>query len=386
MDAGIGGERSRSLRGRRTARRGIALVGTLAIAASGCGANQDTAATGAAPPDGTAKLGTVGVILPETATSARWEAFDKPFLEQALERQGFAADVRNAQGDAQKFSALADGMINAGVKALVLASPDAKVGAAVQVKARQAGIPTIDYDRLNVGGSADYYVTFDAQAVGRLQGQALADALADRRGAEVIEIEGSAGEYNAVHFHRGQQQVLEPLYDDGALRRVATKWSDGWDNQKGGVNFEQTLTTNGGKVDGVVAANDGLAGAVITVLKKNRLNGKVPVTGQDATPDGLKAILRGDQFMTVFKPIKLQADATAKLVAAVARGETGQADAIATGRVDDPETGRPIKSLLLKPLKVTRDDVKTVVEQGYVEAAELCTGALQSTCRELGIA
>jgi D-xylose transport system substrate-binding protein len=110
------------------------------------------------------------------------------------------------------------------------------------------------------------------------------------------------------------------------------------------------MLTQNKNIKGVLAANDGLGNAAISVLKKNRLNGKVPVTGQDATPDGLKAILRGDQFMTVFKPIKLQADATAKLVAAVARGDTAQADAIATGRVDDPETGRPIKSLLLKPL------------------------------------
>ena len=99
---------------------------------------------------------------------------------------------------------------------------------------------------------------------------------------------------------------------------------DDWDNQKGGTTFEQILTSNGGKVDGVVAANDGLAGAVITVLKKNGLNGKVPVTGQDATADGLKAILTGDQYMTVFKPIKLEAEATAEAGRRAGQGRHGR--------------------------------------------------------------
>ncbi len=127
------------------------------------------------------------------------------------------------------------------------------------------------------------------------------DALASKPGAQVIQIEGAPTDNNATLFTNGQEKVLQPLYDSGALKLVQKQPIEKWDNQIGGQTFEQILTGNGGKVDGVVAANDGLAGAIITVLQKYGLNGKVPVTGQDATPDGLQAILRGDQYMTVYK-------------------------------------------------------------------------------------
>lgn len=367
----------------------MAAAAGLTLALAGCGANAVKSGSGsdaaAAAGGGDAPNGVVGVILPETATSARWEGFDKPMLEAALKAEGFAADVQNAQGDVGKFTTLADGMIAEGVEVLVIASINSEVGSAVAAKAQQAGIPTIDYDRLNLGGSSDYYVSFDNERVGELQGQALADALADNAGAQVIEIEGAPTDNNATLFHKGQRNILQPLYDSGKLTLVDSQAIKDWDNQKGGVVFEQMLTANGGNVDGVVAANDGLAGAVITVLKKYGLNGEVPVTGQDATAAGLKAILRGDQYMTVFKAIKKEAEATAKLVAALANGDTAAADKIASDVSLDPETGRQVKSVLLKPEIITKDNVKTVVEQGYVKPSEICTEDLQATCAELGI-
>ncbi len=179
--------------------------------------------------------------------------------------------------------------------------------------------------------------------------------------------------------------MLKPLYDSGALKLVQSQPIPDWDNQVGGTTFEQILTGNGGKVDGVVAANDGLAGAVITVLTKYGLNGQVPVTGQDATPDGLQAILRGDQYMTVYKPIKQEADAAAKLTAALAKGDTAAADALATGSVDDPKGNRQVKSVLLTPQPITKDNVKTVIDEGQVKASEVCVGDLAATCQQLGI-
>jgi D-xylose transport system substrate-binding protein len=178
------------------------------------------------------------------------------------------------------------------------------------------------------------------------------------------------------------------MYESGKFTLVQKQAIDGWDNQKGGITFEQILTGNGGKVDGVVAANDGLAGAVITVLKKNGLNGKVPVTGQDATADGLKAILGGDQYMTVFKPIKKEAEATAKLAAALAKGgDAGKADAakVATDTENDPVGKREVKSVLLEPFLIKKADVKRVIDEGYVKAEEVCTGELAAACTELGI-
>jgi D-xylose transport system substrate-binding protein len=201
----------------------------------------------------------------------------------------------------------------------------------------------------------------------------------------VIQIEGAPTDNNATLFTEGQMKVLQPLYDSGALKLVQNQPIDNWDNQKGGVVFEQILTGNGGKVDGVVAANDGLAGAVITVLKKNGLNGTVPVTGQDATPEGLKAIVRGDQYMTVFKPIKLEAEAAAKLAAALAKGDKGAADALATQSIKDTKSNRDVKSVLSEPKLITKNEVKTVISEGYVKATEVCAGDLAAACAQLGI-
>lgn len=365
--------------------RAAAVVAAGVLALAGCGANAasgDTAQTAGAPAN---SKGTIGVILPETATSARWEAFDKPFLEQALTSAGYTANVQNAQGDVQKFSTLADGMIASGVKALIIASPNAQVGTTVEQKAQQAGIPTIDYDRLNTGGSADYYVTFDNVQVGVLQANALVAALKDKPGAQVIQIEGAPDENNANLFHSGQMKVLDPLYKSGQLTLVRDQFIPDWNNQLGGTTFEQILTGNGGRVDGVVAANDGMAGAVITVLQKNGLNGKVPVTGQDATLAGLQSILRGDQTMTVFKAIRLQAEAAAKLASLVASGDRAGADAYASRPSTDPKSGRVVKSVLLDPETVDINSVKKVVDQGYVTAAQLCTADVAATCQRLGI-
>jgi D-xylose transport system substrate-binding protein len=382
--------RTRTTAPRRTAPRQSALwaVGLgLTMVLAACGQNAAApapsgGAQSAAPAAGGVK---VGVILPETKTSARWESFDKPLLTAAMKAEGLDADIQNAQGDEQKFSTLADGMISSGVKVLVIAAISSDSGAAVAAKAKAAGIPTIDYDRLTLGGSSDYYVSFDNEKVGALQGQGLADALKGKQGAQVIEIEGAPTDNNATLFHNGQLSVLKPLYDSGALKLVNSQAIPDWDNQQGGVVFEQLLTANGGKVDGVVAANDGLAGAVITVLTKNGLNGQVPVTGQDATPDGLQAILRGDQYMSVYKPIKQEADATAKLTAALAKGDTAGADTQATGSVQDTKGNRSVKSVLLTPQSITKDNVKTVIDEGQVKASEVCVAALTDTCKQLGI-
>ncbi|SDH13955.1 D-xylose transport system substrate-binding protein [Lentzea fradiae] len=365
----------------------IVVTAGLALAVSACGANTSSDNGGSTDSDSGSSGGAkVGVILPETKSSARWEGFDKPLLEAALKKEGLDPDIQNAQGDAQKFSTLADGMINAGVKVLIIATPNSEVGASVAKKAQAQGIHVIDYDRLNLGGSSPYYVSFDNVKVGELQGQGLADALKDApQGANVIEIEGSPTDNNATLFHSGQQKALKPLYDSGKLKLVQSQPIPDWDNQVGGQTFEQILTSNNGKVDGVVAANDGLAGAVITILKKYSLNGKVPVTGQDATPDGLQAVLRGEQYMTVFKPINEEAEAAAKLAAALAKGDTAAADALASGTEKDPKGNRDVKSVLLTPQLITKDKVKTVVDAGFVKASEICVADTQAACDELGI-
>jgi len=358
----------------------------LALTLAACGQNAAAPSAGggasAAAPATGAKI---GVILPETATSARWEGFDKPLLTAAMAKEGLQADIQNAQGDEQKFGTLADGMIAQGVKVLVIASISSESGAAVEAKAKAQGIPVIEYDRAVLGGTGNYYVSFDNEKVGALQGRALADALKAKPGAQVIQIEGAPTDNNATQFYNGQQTVLQPLFASKALSLVEKQAIPKWDNQVGGTTFEQILTKNGGKVDGVAAANDGLAGAIITVLTKNGLNGKVPVTGQDATPDGLQAVLRGDQYMSVFKPIDQEADNTAKLAAALAKGDTAAADAVATMTFQDPVGKRTIPAVLLNPQLVTKDNVKSVVDGGGVKASEICVPDTKAACDQLGI-
>ena len=370
----------------RTRRTALMAVGVgLTLALSACGANSAAPAAPAAGPEVAADAPRVGVILPETESSARWEGFDKPLLEEAMAAAGLDADVQNAQGDEQRFSTLADSFIASGVDVLVIAAITSELGADVAAKAEAQGIPTIDYDRLSLGGSSDYYVSFDNEAVGALQGQGLADALTGQQGAQVIEIRGAPTDNNATLFYNGALTVLDPLYTSGALTRVASQPIEDWDNQIGGTTFEQLLTSNGGSVNGVLAANDGLAGAIITVLQKYGLNGTVPVTGQDATPDGLQAILRGDQYMTVYKPIREEAEATARLAAALAADDTAAADAIATDSVNDPEGNREVKSVLLTPQLITRDNVGDVIADGFAEASDICVPDTQAACDELGI-
>ncbi len=372
------------MRIRRTA---LAAAGLgLALALTACGQN---AAAPSAPQESQAPAGgvKVGVILPETESSARWEGFDKPLLEEAMQAEGLDADIQNALGDEQKFSTLADSMLASGVKVLVIASISSESGSAVAAKAKAQGIPTIDYDRLNLGGSSDYYVSFDNEKVGQLQGEGLVQGLTAKGTPtpQIIEIEGAPTDNNATLFYNGQQRVLGPKYQSGEYKLVQSQKTEDWDSQIGGTLFEQILTGNGGKVDGVVAANDGLAGAIITVLTKYGLNGQVPVTGQDATPDGLQAIMRGDQYMTVYKPIEQEAEATAKLAAALAKGDTAAGDALATDSVDDPQGNRKVKSVLLEPQLITRDNVKKVVDDGQVKGSEICVAETAAACQELGI-
>ena len=355
----------------------VAVTG-LVLALAGCGANTsggDNAPAG----------NKVGVILPETDGSCQWECIHKPALEQALRAKGLDPDIQNAGGDEQRYATLADGMISSGVNVLMIASLSTEGGAAVEAKAKAQGIPVIEYDRLVLGGSGDYHVSFDGTEVGKLQAQALVGQLQGRPGAQVIEIEGSPTDNNAKLFYDGQQSVLKPLYDSGRMRLVGSRYIDKWDDQLAGTTFEQFLTGNGGRVDGVLAANDGFANAAITVLRKYGLAGRVPVTGQDATTAGLTNILLGDQYMTVWKDIRKEADAAAQLAAALASGDTAAADRIATATVHDPQGNRDVKSVLIAPQSITRDNVKTVIDAGFIKAADVCDGPTRDACTAAGI-
>ena len=365
------------------ARRALSCT-LVALIAVGCGDGR---------PDGSAAGGTtadepvVGVILPDDETSSRWVEQDSPKLAQALRFAGVEPLIENADNDEARFAALADGMIARRVDVLITTPLSRAGGAAVEEKAKRAGIPVVNYDRISLGGHADYYVSFDNVNVGELQAEGLLKCLGERPRARIVELQGSPTDHNATLFADGQRRKLGPLYDRGALTLVQSHAVPGWDVDEARAAFARILDAHGGRVDGVVAANDGLAGAVIDVLRARGVPaGQVPVTGQDATLDGLRAVLRGEQCMTVYKPIRDEAEAAARLAAALAKGDPSGADDLATGNTRDVVSGRDVKSVLLGADLVTRENVRHVaVSENAIKAADLCAGDVAAACAELGI-
>ena len=178
----------------------------------------------------------------------------------------------------------------------------------------------IDYDRLTLNGDSDYYVSFDNTQVGKLQGEGLVKCLGNLNGQSIAELNGSPTDNNATLFKNGYDSVLNPLYKQGKLKKVADQSVPDWDNQKALTIFEQMLQKTSNKIDGVAAANDGLGNAVISALKARKLQ-QIPVTGQDATLQGIQNIVMGDQCMTVYKAIEKEANAASKIAIALLKGE-----------------------------------------------------------------
>jgi D-xylose transport system substrate-binding protein len=343
---------------------------------AGCGNETET-------PGATPKKPKIGVILPDSKSSVRWETADRKYLEAAFKAAGVDYDIQNAQDDKNAFQTIADQMITGGVNVLMIVNLDSGSGKAVLDKAKAQGVATIDYDRLTLNGSAEYYVSFNNEGVGKLQGEGLVKCLTEKKVVNpvVAYLNGSPTDNNATLFKNGYDSILKPKFDSKEYIKGGDESVPGWDNNTGGTIFEQMLTKAGGKIDGVLAANDGLGNAAITVLKKNGLNGKVPVTGQDATVQGLQNILAGDQCMTVYKAVKQEADKAAELAIALAKGTKLPV----SDKVIDPESKREVPSVLLTPVAITFANVKDVVADGYVTKEELCTAAFAAKCTEAGI-
>jgi len=272
----------------------LVLAGLLAstMAISACGSDNNNGDSGSSD-----SKGKIGVILPDTKSSVRWESADRPALEAAFKKAGVDYDIQNAEGDADKMATIADSMITDGVTVLAIVNLDSDSGAAIEQKAAKQGVKTIDYDRLTLGGDADVYISYDNSKVGALQGAGLEKCLG-KKPANVIYLNGSPTDNNATLFSQGAHSVLDKV---ASYKKVGEQAVPDWDNDKAVTIFEQLYTKVDGKVDGVYAANDGLAGGVISILKKNGQAGKVPVTGQDATVEGLQNILAGTQCMTIQK-------------------------------------------------------------------------------------
>jgi D-xylose transport system substrate-binding protein len=328
--------------------------------------------------------GKVGVILPDTTSSTRYTEYDAPLLTKALKAAGITPDVQNAQGDKNKFASIAQSMIGEGVQVLIIDSIDAASGAGVEKAAQKAGVKVIDYDRVNLGGTAPYYVAFDSEDVGKLQGQTLLDCLKAQGidDPKIIMMDGGTDvDNNAVLFAKGAHAA----FDAAGVTPVQEAVVKGWLVQNAAPAFTGALTAAGGDVDGVLAANDDIANAVIGVLKNNNLNGKVAVTGQDSGVEGLQNIITGQQSMTVFKNVILEANAASQLAIALIEGKDPASAGMTFSKFDDPQSpSHNIQALLLPTEVITQANVDDVVKAGALTTADICKN-IESDCAKLGL-
>ena len=298
------------------------LVGA-GLALSGCSSDSGSGGSGGRwrRSGGDQAKGKIGVILPDTKSSVRWESKDRPALEEAFKAAGVPYTIQNAEGSADNMATIADGMIADGVTVLAIVNLDSDSGAAIQQKAASQGVKTIDYDRLTLGG-VGRCLHLVRQHQGRRSFRARVWSTAwPGKPANVVFLNGSPTDNNATLFTTGAHSAVDKT---PSITVVGEQSVPDWDNDKAVTIFEQMYTAADGKIDGVYAANDGLAGSVISILEKNQRAGQVPVTGQDATVEGLQNILAGTQCMTVYKSAKEEAGALAKAAIALAKGERRQ--------------------------------------------------------------
>ena len=353
------------------------------LAVAGCGDDEDEGGggSGASTEESGGEAGKVAVLLPDSKSSDRWETVDRPFLQQAFDAAGVEATISNAEGDKATQQQQAEQAITNGAKVILLVNLDSGSGAAIEAQAAAQDVKVIDYDRLTLKSpNVDYYVSFDNEAVGKLQGEGLVECMGDKSPADIAVLNGSPTDNNATLFKNGYDSVINAKFDAGDWNEVDDQSVPEWDNQKALTIFEQILQKNGNKIDGVLAANDGLANAAISALKQ-RQHPQVPVTGQDATLQGIQNIVNGDQCMTVYKAIKGEADAAAKLAIALAKGEepTGVEDTVNNEAKDVP-------AILLEPVPVTKDNISEYTgEADFPKVEDICAGKVAAKCKEVGL-
>jgi D-xylose transport system substrate-binding protein len=344
----------------------VAAVAVLAVAASVSAKPSEGGVAKAKP--------LVALLWPENVTP-RWEGNDKPIITAQLKKliPGVRIDTLNALNDPAKQQAQAEAELAKGAKVLVVAAIDGKAFGANVKKAWAQKVPTIAYDRLITKSPLAYYVSFNSVTVGKVEASWMAKHT--KAGARLAIINGSPTDQNAHYVNTGIHQVLDPLFKSGARVKVGEQWTPGWDPPTAQREMEQILTKTNNGVDGVVSANDGMAGGIIAALKAQGLQGKVPTTGQDASLEGIQNVILGYQGVTAFKDMRLQAKATAQIVAAILKG-TKPANingTIANG-------SKKVPAVFLPVVAVDSSNVSMLVTNGWIKSQ---FGGLAKVCKGL---
>lgn len=332
--------------------------------------------------------GTIALLLPETKTT-RYETADKPDFEAKMQELCPACQIiySNANQDASQQLSQAEAALTNGAQVLVLDPVDSAAAGAIADMAKAQGVPVIAYDRLILNSDGvSYYISFDNVEVGKLQAQSLVDALTNMgvQNPSIVMINGSPTDNNAGLFKQGAHSVFDPLVQAGKLTIAKEYDTPDWSPDQAQTEMQQALTALGNKVDGVYAANDGTASGAIAAMKAAGLNPLPPVTGQDAELAGIQRILIGEQYMTVYKAIKPEAEAAAQLAYDLLTNTPVPADmtngkTVNNGKMDVP-------SVLLTPIAVTKDNIKdTVVKDGFWTVDQICTADYASACTAAGL-
>lgn len=381
----------------------LALVFALGAVAAGCGGDDDdgddTAATEAEGDGEAAGEGSIWVLLPDSASSPRWESDDRRFFEQFFSEAGVEYTIVNAEGDAAQQQSQAEQAIADGASVILLTSLDTGSGAAIIDQAKDAGVEVVEYDRFNTGGSGGAaYVSFDNVQVGATMAEELEPAIDDLdvETPRVVMLNGGEEDNNSFLFRQGYAETVEARVDAGDWELVADQHVPGWDNQEAQTIMEQILTSANNEVDAVFAANDGLANSAINALEAAGVEG-APVSGQDATVAGIQNILLGKQTMTVYKPIEAEAEVAAAVALALRAGEdleAVEAEAefsligiqAADGQpTDSPEGEGVVPYFALVPIGVTEENIAdTVIADNFRTVEEVCAGQTAQTdfCQE----
>ena len=293
----------------------LGLVAVLVLVAAGCGGDDEEGGGGGDGP--------IWVLLPDSATSPRWESDDRRYFEEAFKAADVEYNIVNAEGDASQQQSQAEQAISDDASVILFVSIDTGSGATIIDTAKDADVPIIEYDRFNTGGSGGAaYVSFDNVKVGQEMGKTLEpviDALGKPK-PRVVMLNGGEEDNNSFLFRTGYYETVKPKVDAGEWELVADRHVPGWDNQTAQTIMEQILTGADNKVDAVFAANDGLANSAINAMEAAGIT-KAPVSGQDATEAGIQNILLGKQTMTVYKPIQSEAGLAAAVALALRNGD-----------------------------------------------------------------
>jgi D-xylose transport system substrate-binding protein len=323
---------------------------------------------------------TIALFLPESKTT-RYEAFDRPIFEAKVKELCPNCKVlyNNADQDPAKQQSQVESALTQGANVMVLDAVDAASVAPLVNQAKQKKIPTIAYDRLISGIDYEYYVSFDNVKVGEVQGQALLDELAKRGTVDkgqVVVINGSPTDPSAGDYKKGAHQAL-----DGKVKIGREFDTPDWSPDKAQQEMEQSITALGrDQIIGVYSANDGMAGGAIAAIKRAGYATMPPITGQDAELAAVQRIVTGEQTMTIYLNIRAQAEKSAELAVALAKGEKPAAPAKTNNGTAD------IPSFLLDPIAVSKEKIKdTIVKDGFYTVAQICTPELAAACKAVGL-